>query len=435
MNSADNAAAELTLPGNAPPKRRAIWLSPTTRILIAMVLGIAAGILLGPRVSGIGELGKLMINLIKMLAGPLVFFAVVDAFLRTKVKARSGLTMVAISAINATLAVTIGLGLSNLLKPGTLVPLSFGNDAAAEFAQNARPIKILDDLIALIPTNLIDPFRATSIFSIVILAVLGGMALRRLKDEQIASGNVAYRSIEDLVAGSLRAVEILLGWIVGLLPLAVFAVMAQTVGTKGLGELRGLAVYIGVVVLGLAIHVGLVYQGWVVLVAGIPLKRFWAGVREPVIYAAGASSSLATLPVTLRNLRLMGVSDEAARMSACVGTNLNNDGILLYEAMAALYVAQAFGIDLSFFQQLMIAATCVLAGVGIAGVPEAGLISLALVLTTAGLPITILPLLLSVDWILSRCRAMTNVISDMLVAILIDHFQSTRGPGDSTSND
>jgi Na+/H+-dicarboxylate symporter len=428
MDLLEKPAAEPVILGDQPSVDRRVRLSPTARILVAMVLGIVAGVLLGPRVSGIGELGKLMINSIKMLAGPLVFFAVVDAFLRTRVKVRSGLTMVAISAINAILAITIGLGLSNLLKPGTIIPMTFGTDAPADFAKNARPIKILDDLIALIPTNLIEPFRTTSIFSIVVLAVLGGMALRRLKDEQIAAGNGAYRTIEDFVASGLRAVEILLGWIVALLPLAVFAVMAQTVGTQGIGELRGLAVYIAVIVLGLALHVGLVYQLWVVLVARMPLARFWAGVREPVTYAAGASSSLATLPVTLRSLRLMGVSDEAARMSACVGTNLNNDGILLYEAMAALYVAQAFGIDLTFVQQLMIAATCVLAGVGIAGVPEAGLISLALVLTTAGLPLTILPLLLSVDWILSRCRAMTNVTSDMLVAILIDHFQKNKIP-------
>jgi Na+/H+-dicarboxylate symporter len=428
MDLLEKPAAEPVILGDQPSVDRRVRLSPTARILVAMVLGIVAGVLLGPRVSGIGELGKLMINSIKMLAGPLVFFAVVDAFLRTRVKVRSGLTMVAISAINAILAITIGLGLSNVLKPGTIIPMTFGTDAPADFAKNARPIKILDDLIALIPTNLIEPFRTTSIFSIVVLAVLGGMALRRLKDEQIAAGNGAYRTIEDFVASGLRAVEILLGWIVALLPLAVFAVMAQTVGTQGIGELRGLAVYIAVIVLGLALHVGLVYQLWVVLVARMPLARFWAGVREPVTYAAGASSSLATLPVTLRSLRLMGVSDEAARMSACVGTNLNNDGILLYEAMAALYVAQAFEIDLTFVQQLMIAATCVLAGVGIAGVPEAGLISLALVLTTAGLPLTILPLLLSVDWILSRCRAMTNVTSDMLVAILIDHFQKNKIP-------
>jgi Na+/H+-dicarboxylate symporter len=436
MDSRELSAAESTIGSSPPLAPRPARLSPTIRILLAMVLGIITGLVLGPRVSGIGELGKLMISLIKMLAGPLVFFAVVDAFLRTRVKIRNGLTMVTISAVNATLAIIIGLGLSNLLKPGTLVPMSITDEASAEFAKNARPIKILDELIALVPTNLIEPFRTNSIFSIVVLAVLGGMALRRLKDEQLAAGKTAYRTIEDVVAGGLRAVEILLGWIVVFLPLAVFAVMAQTVGTQGIGELRGLAVYIAVVVLGLALHVGVIYQGWVALVAGLPLKRFWAGVRDPVAYAAGASSSLATLPVTLRSLRSMGVSDEAARMSACVGTNLNNDGILLYEAMAALYVAQTYGIELSLVQQLLVAATCVLAGVGIAGVPEAGLISLALVLTTAGLPLAILPLLLSVDWILSRCRAMTNVISDMLVAILIDHFAKVKaepGGGDEAS--
>ena len=201
MSLPDTIAAESTM--REPPRDARPLAFRRRRILVAMVLGIFAGVLLGPRVSGIGVLGRLMINAIKTLAGPLVFFAVVDAFLRTKVKARSGLTMVTISAINACLAIAIGLGLSNLLKPGTLVPMSFGNEAASELIKKARPIKILDELIALIPTNLIDPFRTTSIFSIVILAVLGGMALRRLKDEQIAAGKEAYRAIEDVVAGGL----------------------------------------------------------------------------------------------------------------------------------------------------------------------------------------------------------------------------------------
>ena len=169
-------------------------------------------------------------------------------------------------------------------------------------------------------------------------------------------------------------------------------------------------------------HVGLVYQAWVVFVARVPVAWFWAALRAPLAYAAGASSSLATLPVTLRSLRAMGVSDSSARMSACVATNLNNDGILLYEAMAALIVAQAYGIDLSLGQQLMVAATCILASVGIAGIPEAGLISLAVVLTTAKLPLDLLPLLLSVDWILGRCRAMTNVVGDVLGAVLLDRL-------------
>jgi Na+/H+-dicarboxylate symporter len=161
-------------------------------------------------------------------------------------------------------------------------------------------------------------------------------------------------------------------------------------------------------------------------VARMPLKRFWASVRHPVTYAAGASSSLATLPVTLRTLKSMGVSEESAVVSACIWTNLNNDGILLYEAMAALVVAQAFGIDLPLAQQLMIAATCVLASVGIAGVPEAGLISLSIVLASAKLPLGLLPLLLSVDWILGRCRAVTNVVGDVVGAVVLDRLDGSQ---------
>ena len=146
------------------------------------------------------------------------------------------------------------------------------------------------------------------------------------------------------MAAILRSLELLLGWVVALLPLAIFMVMAQTIGTQGLSALKGLGFYLGVVVLGLAMHVGLVYQAWLVFVARVPVSWFWAALRAPLAYAAGASSSLATLPVTLRTLKTMGVSDGSARMSACVATNLNNDGILLYEAMAALIVAQAYGI-------------------------------------------------------------------------------------------
>jgi Na+/H+-dicarboxylate symporter len=118
----------------------------------------------------------------------------------------------------------------------------------------------------------------------------------------------------------------------------------------------------------------------------------------------------------------MGVSPASARLAACVGTNLNNDGILLYEAMAVLFVAQAHGIPMSLSQQVAAAIACLIAGIGIAGVPEAGLISLSLVLATVGLPLELLPLLLTVDWLLSRARAMTNVTSDMLVAVLLDRF-------------
>jgi Na+/H+-dicarboxylate symporter len=405
-------------------RQKTSWhrLSPTLWVSIAMVLGGLTGAVLGPRVDGVGEVGRAVISLIKMLAAPLILFAVLDAFLRTTIRARCGLLIVGISGVNAVLAVVIGLTLANTLKPGRFLAARMGTQPSTESVQVVRPVRFLDDLLGLLPTNLVDPFQANAVVPIVLLAVLGGAACRRYKNEQVITGSSDYLALEKFVAGTLRTIELMLGWVVALLPLAVFAVVAQTIGTHGFSALSGLAAYVGVIILGLALHVALVYQSWVVFVARVPLKEFWGAIRFALVGAAGSSSSLATLPLTLRSLKAMGVSDGSARMSACVATNLNNDGILLYEAMAALIVAQAFGIPLSLGQQLMIAATCVLASLGIAGVPEAGLISLAVVLTSAKLPLDLLPLLLSVDWILGRCRAMTNVVGDVLGAVVLDRL-------------
>jgi Na+/H+-dicarboxylate symporter len=376
--------------------------------------------------QALGTAGGLVVNFIKGLAGPLLFLAVVDAFLKTSVEGRAAGRMIRISAINAMFALAIGLLLSNLLRPGDYLNLTETRAIAGSATGGFEPRKInfLGDLIGFVPTNAIQPFVENSILSIVILAVLAGAALRAVKNEQIKAGADDYLSIERMVATLYRSVEIALGWIIRLIPLAVFGVVTRTVAKDGFGPFRGLIMYVAVAILGLLIQVAIIYQGWILLVAKKSLRWFWVGAREAVAYAMGASSSLATLPVTLRCLDRMGVSPASARLAACVGTNLNNDGILLYEAMAVLFVAQVEGIDLTLPQQLVAALSCVIAGIGIAGIPEAGLISLSLVLTTVGLPLDILPLLLTVDWVLSRARAMTNVTSDILVAVILDRFAS-----------
>ncbi len=401
------------------------------RIVTAMLLGALVGWVFGKQVGWLGEIGAVVIDLIKALAGPLLFFAVVDAFLRTHVRAKSASLMVAISLTNALIAVAIGLTLSNVLQPGTyLRTLREQTGATASpIAGQVREIDFVRELSSYLPRNVVQPFLDNSVITIVILAVMLGGALRFVKNEQIGAGDSGYRVVEDFVVTLFRAIEVMLGWVIAFVPLAVFGVVARTIGLNGFRPLVGLGWYVGVAILGLAIQVLIVYQAWVVLVARIPLRRFWSGARDAVVYALGSSSSLASLPVTLRCLDRMGVSPQSARLAACVGTNLNNDGILLYEAMAVLFVAQVYGIHLSLGQQILAAASCVIAGIGIAAVPDAGLISLALVLKTVGLPFEIVPLLLTVDWLLSRCRAMTNVTSDILVAVLIDHFHpNARSP-------
>ena len=175
-------------------------------------------------------------------------------------------------------------------------------------------------------------------------------------------------------------------------------------------------------------HITVTYQAWL-LIAGLPLRRFWREAREPIVYAVGTNSSLATLPATLQALGRLKISKESSTLGACVGTNLNNDGIVLYEGMAVLFVAQASGIDLSLSDQILASITCIVAAMGVAGVPEAGFVSLALVLNTIGLPIDILPLLLAVDWVIARARSVTNVLSDMVLSILLERAKGPLAAG------
>ena len=393
------------------------------QILAGIVLGMLTGMWLGKEAGPLGEIGRLVIQLVKLFAVPLLLFAILDAFLKTDIAGRAAGRMVAITSFNTAIALLIGLGLSNWLKPGAHLTLPSSPGTAA--APTGR-IDFFKTVSGYIPTNFVDPFRENLVITIILLAVVIGLALRAVKHEQTRRGDAGYRAIEDLVGTAFRSTEILLGWVIRLIPFAVFGVVAKTIGEQGFAPLRGLAIYVGVALLGLAIHVFVTYQAWLVLVARMPLRTFWRGARDPVLYAMGAASSLATLPVTLTALQRMKVSSESARLAACVGTNLNNDGILLYEAMAVLFVAQVHGLDLSVGQQLVAAFGCIVAGVGISGIPDAGLISLSLVLTTVGLPIEIVPLLFTVDWLVGRARAMTNVVSDMLVAVLLDRNGSVR---------
>jgi DAACS family dicarboxylate/amino acid:cation (Na+ or H+) symporter len=392
------------------------------RILVAIAAGVGLGLLAGPRAAPLGDAGKLVITLIKAFAAPLLFFAILDAFLRTSFRGRSAARMVVVSLFNAVIALTIGLLLSNLLRPGEASEALRRVAGASAEAPSPQKLDFSRAVSGLIPNSVAEPFVQNTILTIVVLAVLIGAALRTIKNREREDA-AAIATTEHSVGVLLRVFEVILFWIIALVPFAVFGVVAQIVGQHGFAPFAGLLPYVGVALLGLAIQVFVVYQAWLVFVARMPLRRFWRAARDPVVYAMGASSSLATLPVTLRSLDKLGVSPASARLAACVGTNLNNDGILLYEAFAVLFVAQAYGMHLDLSAQIVAALACLVAGIGIAGIPDAGLISLALVLGTVGLPVELVPLLLTVDWLLSRARAMTNVTSDMVVASVLERYR------------
>lgn len=386
----------------------------------ALVLGALAGLVLGERAQPLGEVAALVIKLLKALAGPLVFFAILDAFATTSIAPRRGLKLLAISFMNACVAATIALLLANAL------PL--GRDARATFAATTKPAAAASETLSyekvvggLVPQSLVEPFLTGNALGIVLLALLFGAALRALpaSDERVA--------LERFVRGAFRLLALLLGWVVHLVPIAAFAILAKVVGTSGLDVFRALVKFVALVSLGIFIHAGVYYAALLWGVTRTPPWRFYPQALEALLTAFSTGSSLATLPVTLRTLERMEVSPESARLAACVGTNLNHDGILLYEAMAALFVSQAVGHDLTLAQQAWVVVTSTLAAVGIAGVPDAGFITLTLVLGSVGLPVEVAPLLLPVDWFLGRLRASANVTSDLVVARLLDHPGGVQG--------
>lgn len=391
----------------------------TRRILLGLALGVLAGYYLGPSAVPLAEFGKLVIQAIKLAAAPLLMLTVVNAVLTTQISAKGGARMAFFATINATIALCFGLGVSNYFEPGHHLSIIAAPSGAA--AAPVGKLELARFLSNFVPPSLVQPFIDNAVLPMVVLSVLLGLALRKLKDAGEPMGVV-----ESALNVFQRAVELILGWIITLTPFAVFAVVAKAVGEYGLSPLKGLAWYVAAGLGGMALHSLLTYPLWLTFYAKMPLRRFWAEAKEPMVYSIGANSSLATLPITLKSLDNLGVSKASSTLGACVGTNLNNDGIILYEAMAVLLVAQAHGLDLNLAQQISAALACLVAAMGIAGVPEAGFVSLSLVLATVGLPVELLPLLLTVDWILARARSVVNVLADMTISILLDRADGKR---------
>lgn len=401
------------------------------QVLAGVLLGAGLGVLIGPRtvlgisVDDLSKLGTMVIRMLKALATPLILFAIMDAFCRTRLTGKQGVRMVMISLFNVSVAFALGLVIMNTLKPG-LAWRGHLAELTQESAVTARHLpeskSALSGLEDLVPQSMVAPFLDNNVIPIVIFGVLAGAALRRLKDrEPGGSVTVLERAIEAILEILFQMLE----WVIQLVPLAVFFVVAGVVGKSGLGVFKTLWVFLAVMLLGLGIH-SLIYYPLMAWLIGKKSPREYIGKgADAILTGLSTNSSLATVPVTLKVLtEKMGVSQQSARLSACVGTNLNNDGITLYEAMAALFLAQAVGYDLTLGQQLGVVASALMCGVGVAGIPEAGLIVLPLVLGSAGLPeqvvLTALPLIMTVDWIIARCRSGVNVMSDMLVAIMLD---------------
>jgi DAACS family dicarboxylate/amino acid:cation (Na+ or H+) symporter len=411
------------------------------RVLLGVVLGTLIGHFFGTRpilfdvtTRHLGELGLLVIRLLTTLCTPLILFAILEAFVRTQITGRQGMRMVFICAFNIAVAFVIGLTIMNTWQPGLAwrgkleeltSRVQAGEVQQSQLEEPGLSLSPIDLLKLHTPKSILEPFLNNDILAVVFLAVLTGVALRHVRHRQQLAGEVSIQAVEHFIEAGYQMMMRMLDWMVQIVPIAVFGAVAMVVGESGLEVFQILWVFLASTLLGLGIHSLLYY----------PLSAWLIGRRSPRIYLGrgadaittglSTNSSLVTVPVTLKCLtQRMGISQESARLSACVGTNFNNDGITLYEAMSVLFVAQAAGYDLNLGQQIGVVTASLLASVGVAGIPGSGMIVLPLVMKAAGLPEHIIlvafPLVQTVDWILARVRSGVNVMGDMQVAILLD---------------
>ena len=377
------------------------------RILIGLALGIVVGVALGPSAKPLDWPARIILRVLGALAPVLILVAVVHAIMTAEMHGRMALRLGGLLLVNTLVAIVVGLGVANALKPGV------GAKLAAPVAAPNVGGDVFSQLLDNIPESLVRPFVDNKVIGVVLIAVAFGIASRKLEGSQ-------RRTAEDLVALAFSCILVVLSWVIALVPLAVFGKVASIVGTSGFRPFMALGAFVLAVLVALAIQTAY-YLTRIRLGSWVRPRPLLVGIRDALVMAFSTASSTVTMPVTYERLRSrVGLSERAASLGALVGSNFNNDGTALYEAMAALFVAQMLGVELTLTQQLMVVVTSVIASVGAAGIPEAGLVTMTLVFTAVKLPTEYIALLLTVDWFLDRCRTTINVLGDVSVACLLD---------------
>ncbi|HZI12864.1 MAG TPA: dicarboxylate/amino acid:cation symporter [Myxococcus sp.] len=382
------------------------------RVLGAFVLGALVGWLVGPPAgTWLQPLGTLYVNLIKMIATPLVFFAVIHAVAslhgQKSVAALGGRTFLWF-AITAALAVAVGLGTAALMKPGQGV-------GQLQPAEGYTPREVpgpLQVLLDVVPTNPFAALASGKILQVIFFAALLGFALVKLGEKTAR--------LRALVGEASDAMIQVTRFVLELTPLGTFGLIAALVGTYGFERLLPLGKLVLALYLACAIHVIFVYGG-LLLAHGLNPLRFFRGAAPGMQVAFVSSSSFASLPVSLRSVtHNLGVNRDYAAFAVPLGASIKMDGCgAIYPAIASLFVAQYFGLELSASQYFIILLASVLGSFGTAGVPGTAVVMATVVLSSAGLPLEGLGYLLAIDRVLDMMRTLTNVTGQMLVPVLV----------------
>ncbi|MEP0545952.1 MAG: dicarboxylate/amino acid:cation symporter [Rhodothermales bacterium] len=419
------------------------------QIILGLVLGLIYGVIAAANGWGqftsdwIAPFGTIFLNALKLIAVPLVLASLVlgvASLSDLRKLSRIGGKTILIYLGTTAVAVTIGLVIVNLLQPGAAIPDALqaelgaaysgdlaSREAAAAAAQSRGPLQFLVDIV---PGNVFAAFSDNgNMLQVVFVALFIGIGLIQIPREKAKPVLDVVEGLNDLI---IRLVDV----IMLMAPIGVFALLAGTI-TQVAGddinrivELVGaLGYYCLAVVLGLAIHMLVTYALLLKSFTPMSLGTFYRGIGPAQLVAFSTSSSGATLPVTMERCEeKLGVSEEISSFVLPLGATINMDGTALYQAVAAVFIAQAIGLDLPLAAQLTIVLTAVLASIGTAAVPGAGIIMLVIILQSVEVPVAGIALILGVDRILDMLRTVTNITGDATVATMIAASEGQLGP-------
>lgn len=420
--------------------RRLLKLPLHWQILIALIAAVAAGLATGG--SG-GEpvdwalnlyrmLGTIFLNALKMVTVPLVVSAVMSGMAQLgggRDFGRLGAKTLGFYFITTTIAVLTGLMFVQLIQPGIIhgqparnvIGLSADTESVQEKVAGRSAQDFADVVLRMVPTNIVAAAAEGDMLGLVVFSLLFGFFVSRLPQASSAPLVAMIQSIFDVM---MRLTD----WILRFAPLGVFGLVARVVATTGLEAWRPLAAFFTTVLLSLSAHMFVTMPLLILLLARVKPWRHFQAMAPAMLTAFSTSSSTATVPVTLDCLeKRAGVSNRVSSFVIPLGATVNMDGTALYECVAAIFIAQAYGLELTFYTQFTVVALAILTSVGVAGIPAASLVAIVLILQNIGLPTEGVGLILATDRILDMCRTTVNVFGDASGAVIIARSEGESG--------
>ena len=392
----------------------------TKNILIGFVLGLIFGILVNLidldqsdkkliiEILSVG--GEIFLKIIKMLVVPIVFFSLTSGVANLNelnTLGKIGIKSISLYILTTFFAITGSLIFANLLNPGKDFNLKTENNQIAI----SEPPSLNEVLLNIIPNNPFESLVNGNMLQVIFFAILLGSAISISRKKKLTD----FFNDFNLVIMKVLSISLVIA------PVGIFCLISKTFATQGLGSIIELAKYFFVVVFVLILHVIFVYLPIIRIIGKTKVINFFNGIKEALIFAFSTSSSSATIPVTLENLKKnLAVKDKIASFTVPLGATINMDGTAIMQGVATVFIANAYGFDLSLIDYLNIILTSTLASIGTAGVPGVGIIMLGMVLNQVGLPLEGIALIMGVDRFLDMLRTTVNVAGDSMVSIVIN---------------